>query len=119
MYRRCVKVTVDTTFLQLVAEIKEAKKELKKAQTIMQMEELKCRKRVLRRLLSVQSDEWSIVWAVNASCLLCVTGLSVTQCVLANSSLQCMTVCVPCMSDVLQSRGVLSSICNSPQTRLC
>jgi len=31
-------------------EIKHAKKELKKAKTILQMEELKCRKRVLRRL---------------------------------------------------------------------
>ena len=29
--------------------MKEAKRELKKAQTIMQLDELKCRKRVLRR----------------------------------------------------------------------
>ena len=32
-------------------EIKNAKKELKKAKTILQMDELKCRKRVLRRLV--------------------------------------------------------------------
>lgn len=35
---------------EIAAEVREAKKELKKAQTIMQMDELKCRKRVLRRL---------------------------------------------------------------------
>ena len=34
---------------QLNSEVKLAKKELKKAQTIMQLDELKCRKRVLRR----------------------------------------------------------------------
>ena len=34
---------------QLSSEVREAKKELKKAQTIMQLDELKCRKRVLRR----------------------------------------------------------------------
>ena len=37
-------------FYQLANEIKEKKKELKKARTILQMDELKCRKRVLRRL---------------------------------------------------------------------
>lgn len=36
--------------MKIAAEIKEAKKQLKKAQTILQMDELKCRKRVLRRL---------------------------------------------------------------------
>ena len=36
--------------VQLDAEISAAKRELKKAQTIMQMDELKSRKRVLRRL---------------------------------------------------------------------
>ena len=35
--------------LQLNSEVKLAKKELKRAQTIMQLDELKCRKRVLRR----------------------------------------------------------------------
>jgi len=35
---------------QLANEIKETKKKLKKARTILQMDELKCRKRVLRRL---------------------------------------------------------------------
>ena len=35
--------------LQLNSEAKLAKKELKKAQTIMQLDELKCRMRVLRR----------------------------------------------------------------------
>lgn len=35
---------------QIEHEIKSAKKELKKAKTILQMDELKCRKRVLRRL---------------------------------------------------------------------
>ena len=34
---------------QLNSEVKLAKKELKRAQTIMQLDELKCRKRVLRR----------------------------------------------------------------------
>ena len=53
---------MDVVFLQLVAEIKEAKKELKKAQTIMQMDELKCRKRVLRRLVSVHSTDWDTVF---------------------------------------------------------
>ena len=33
--------------------MREAKKELKKAQTIMQMDELKCRKRVLRRYITI------------------------------------------------------------------
>ena len=35
--------------VQLNAEISAAKKDLKRVQTIMQMDELKCRKRVLRR----------------------------------------------------------------------
>uniref|UniRef100_A0A6Q2XQN8 Exosome RNA helicase MTR4 n=1 Tax=Esox lucius TaxID=8010 RepID=A0A6Q2XQN8_ESOLU len=35
---------------QIAAEIKGAKRELKKARTVLQMDELKCRKRVLRRL---------------------------------------------------------------------
>jgi len=44
MYTQCQKkCTIDQ-------EIKEQKKELKKAKTILQMDELKCRKRVLRRL---------------------------------------------------------------------
>ena len=34
---------------QIESEIKAAKKELKKAKTVIQMDELKCRKRVLRR----------------------------------------------------------------------
>ena len=65
--------TIDVLFSQLVAEIKEAKKELKKAQTIMQMEELKCRKRVLRRLVLIQTDEWNIVLAVIVMFILFVT----------------------------------------------
>jgi ATP-dependent RNA helicase DOB1 len=36
-------------YIQLNAEISAARKDLKRAQTIMQMDELKCRKRVLRR----------------------------------------------------------------------
>ena len=36
-------------WLQLNSEINMAKKDLKRAHTIMQMDELKCRKRVLRR----------------------------------------------------------------------
>ena len=35
--------------VKLNAEISAAKKDLKRVQTIMQMDELKCRKRVLRR----------------------------------------------------------------------
>ncbi|XP_072023609.1 exosome RNA helicase MTR4-like [Amphiura filiformis] len=35
---------------QIAKEVKEAKRELKKARTVIQMEELKCRKRVIRRL---------------------------------------------------------------------
>lgn len=65
--------TIGVLFSQLVAEIKEAKKELKKAQTIMQMEELKCRKRVLRRLVLIQTDEWNIVLAVIVMFILFVT----------------------------------------------
>ena len=65
--------TIYVLFSQLVAEIKEAKKELKKAQTIMQMEELKCRKRVLRRLVLIQTDEWNIVLAVIVMFILFVT----------------------------------------------
>lgn len=36
--------------LELEAELKVAKAELKKAQSLLQLDELKCRKRVLRRL---------------------------------------------------------------------
>lgn len=36
--------------LQIGADIRAAKRELKKAQTVLQMDQLKCRKRVLRRL---------------------------------------------------------------------
>lgn len=36
-------------FVQINNEVKMARKELKKAQSIMQLDELKCRKRVLRR----------------------------------------------------------------------
>ena len=43
LYNLCHKKT------QKESEIKNAKKELKKAKTILQMDELKCRKRVLRR----------------------------------------------------------------------
>lgn len=60
---------MDVVFLQLVTEIKEAKKELKKAQTIMQMDELKSRKRVLRRFVSVHSDEWGTVLVEYSLCL--------------------------------------------------
>lgn len=35
---------------QIAMDIKSAKRELKKARTVLQMDELKCRKRVLRRL---------------------------------------------------------------------
>lgn len=35
---------------QIALDIKSAKRELKKARTVLQMDELKCRKRVLRRL---------------------------------------------------------------------
>lgn len=35
---------------QIGADIRAAKRELKKAQTVLQMDQLKCRKRVLRRL---------------------------------------------------------------------
>lgn len=35
---------------QIAMDIKAAKRELKKARTVLQMDELKCRKRVLRRL---------------------------------------------------------------------
>lgn len=35
---------------QIAGDIKAAKRELKKARTVLQMDELKCRKRVLRRL---------------------------------------------------------------------
>lgn len=35
---------------QIAMDIKVAKRELKKARTVLQMDELKCRKRVLRRL---------------------------------------------------------------------
>ena len=35
---------------QIAGDIKGAKRELKKARTVLQMDELKCRKRVLRRL---------------------------------------------------------------------
>lgn len=35
---------------QIAADIKAAKRELKRARTVLQMDELKCRKRVLRRL---------------------------------------------------------------------
>ena len=43
LYNLCLQKT------QKEQEIKSAKKELKKAKTILQMDELKCRKRVLRR----------------------------------------------------------------------
>lgn len=36
--------------LEIEAELKSAKAELKKAQNLLQLDELKCRKRVLRRL---------------------------------------------------------------------
>jgi len=39
--------------LQIEAQVKAAQKELKKVQTIMQMDELKCRKRVLRRYVTM------------------------------------------------------------------
>ena len=42
------------SFVQLNAEVREASKKLKKARTILQLDELKCRKRVLRRLDSKQ-----------------------------------------------------------------
>lgn len=35
---------------QIAGDIKAAKRELKKARTVLQMDELKCRKRMLRRL---------------------------------------------------------------------
>lgn len=35
---------------QIAADVRTAKRELKKAQTVLQMDKLKCRKRVLRRL---------------------------------------------------------------------
>ena len=35
---------------QIAGDIKGAKRDLKKARTVLQMDELKCRKRVLRRL---------------------------------------------------------------------
>lgn len=35
---------------QIAAEVRTAKRELKKARTVLQMDKLKCRKRVLRRL---------------------------------------------------------------------
>lgn len=35
---------------QIGADIRASKRELKKAQTVLQMDQLKCRKRVLRRL---------------------------------------------------------------------
>ncbi len=47
--------------LQLGAEVKLSRKELKKAQTIMQLDELKCRKRVLRRYRSVATAQDSLV----------------------------------------------------------
>lgn len=37
-------------YVQIAGDIKSAKRELKKARTVLQMDELKCRKRVIRRL---------------------------------------------------------------------
>ncbi len=43
-------LTVSVLVFQIAGDIKAAKRELKKARTVLQMDELKCRKRVLRRL---------------------------------------------------------------------
>ncbi|XP_011408921.2 PREDICTED: superkiller viralicidic activity 2-like 2, partial [Amphimedon queenslandica] len=43
--------------IELSSAVRESKRELKKAQTIMQMDELKCRKRVLRRLGYANSSD--------------------------------------------------------------
>ena len=45
----CVLCLCICDFVQINNEVKMARKELKKAQSIMQLDELKCRKRVLRR----------------------------------------------------------------------
>lgn len=42
---------------QIAGDIKGAKRELKKARTVLQMDELKCRKRVLRRLGFASSSD--------------------------------------------------------------
>lgn len=42
--------SIDLTIVQIAAEVRTAKRELKKARTVLQMDKLKCRKRVLRRL---------------------------------------------------------------------